>query len=349
MTAPHKAIGMFSGGLDSILAARIIQEQGIEVIVLHFYNGFNDAVPREVARRAAKPWQPAKTVYEAAGKLGVRLVPMDVTGGFEKVLLNPSFGYGSAANPCIDCRIFVLGQAKEIMEREGAAFVFTGEVVGQRPMSQYKSIMRAIEKRSGFEGRLLRPLSAKLLPPTIPEEEGIVDRERLYDISGRSRHRQHELAEQFGIDFYPASGGGCMLTTIQFGSKFDDMMAHTGGGDPDARVLRTLLLGRHMRTAGGIKVVMGRKEAENDYLVNTLGSCYWRFHARDFTGPDAYALDEPDEAGFRELAAITARYGKGRNEPEVAVVAERGDDIREIFVKPATAVDTDPLLLGTND
>jgi tRNA-uridine 2-sulfurtransferase len=340
---------MFSGGLDSILAIRAIQEQGIEVLALHFYNGFNDAVQREVERRAAKPWSPTKNVCEAAEKLGITLVPVDVTEGFEKVFLNPSFGYGSAANPCIDCRIFLLGQAKEIMDREDASFIFTGEVVGQRPMSQYKNIMRAIEKRCGFEGRLLRPLSAKLLPPTIPEQEGIVDRDRLYDFRGRSRHPQFELAKQFGIDYYPSSGGGCMLTTIQFGNKFDDMMAHTDGDTPDARVLRSLLVGRHMRTAGGIKVVMGRKEAENDYLVNTLGSDYWRFSARDFTGPDVYAIDEPDEAGFLEVAAITARYGKGRDEQEVAVIAERGEDIREILVTPATAEDTDPLLLGTNE
>lgn len=340
---------MFSGGLDSILAARTMIEQGIDVTLLHFYNGFNDDVPREVGRRNASPWRPSSEVMGWAKRLGLPLVPLDVGDEFQEVLLDPAFGYGSAANPCIDCRIFVLSKARTVMEKTGAAFVFTGEVVGQRPMSQQKNTMRAIEKRCGLDGRLLRPLSAKLLEPTIAEREGIVDRERLLDIRGRSRKRQHELAARYGITEFPSSGGGCMLTTIQFGKKFEDLMAHADGVRPDPRLVRSLMAGRHLRTPGGIKVVMGRKEAENDFLVNMLGDDWWCFHARDFSGPSVYALDEPDEAGFREVAAIAARYGKGKNEPEMAVVAERRGEERVITVKPATADETDPLLLSTNE
>ena len=178
---------MYSGGLDSILSTRIMMEEGFEVTALHFYTGFNGEVRRDVQQGPSWEWTPAESVLKGAERLGINIVSLDVTDEFTGVLLKPRYGYGSGANPCIDCRIFNLVKAREIMEAEGAAFVFTGEVLGQRPMSQHKNALELVAKRSGLEGRLLRPLSAKTLPPTIPETEGIVNRDHLYGFHGRSR------------------------------------------------------------------------------------------------------------------------------------------------------------------
>lgn len=220
MTGRRTVIGMFSGGLDSILAARIMVIEGFEVIALHFYTGFNDTRARELARGPLGEWTPPPEVADAAQRVGARLLPMDVSGGeYLDLISRPRYGYGSAANPCLDCRAWLLGKARGVMEAEGALLVFTGEVVGQRPMSQHKPALQLVMKRSGLEGRLLRPLSALLLEPTIPEREGIVNRDHLYGFHGRSRRPQQELARKLGIDFYPSSGGGCLLTDPVFGRK----------------------------------------------------------------------------------------------------------------------------------
>ena len=212
-------------------------------------------------------------------------------------------------------------------------------------MSQNINALRAVEKRSGLAGRLLRPLSAKLLEPTIPEREGIVDREKLFDIQGRSRHRQQELADQFGIDFYPSSGGGCLLTTPQFGQKFRDLLQNTKKEDITLIVLNSLLAGRHLRLPGGLKVIIGRREEENDFLERLLAGGYWRFRARDFKGPVVFAMGEPSEEEFPLIAAAAARYGKGRNEQEVAVIADRGGEERLLTVRPAAPEETEGILI----
>ena len=346
MTDRPIVIHMFSGGLDSILAARILKDEGLEVVALHFYTGFNDTMPREIGRGYSGTWEPPEYVVEAARRLDIELLPLDVSGEeYVRMLLDPRYGYGSAANPCIDCRILLLTKAREVMEERGAILVSTGEVLGQRPMSQHKNAMNAVEKRSGLAGRLLRPLSAKLFPPTIPETGGIINRDHLYDIEGRSRKRQQELAERFGINYFPTPGGGCILTAVQFGVKFHDLLSHTGKKDVDGRLLASLLTGRHLRLESGVKLIVGRDERDNDYLEGVLGNDYWRFRARDFLGPIVFATDEPGEEDFTTIAAITARYGKGSKEASVVIVAEKGDMSREIEVVPATPDVTDRLLL----
>jgi len=347
LTERKKAIQLFSGGLDSILAARIVADEGFEVIALHIYNGFNCSVGRMIAGGANWTWEPAPTVTDAAERLGIRLVTQDITEEFRDVLLHPRHGYGSGANPCIDCRIMILQKARKLMEQEGAAFVFTGEVAGQRPMSQNLSTMRHIEKVSGMTGYILRPLSAKLLEPTIPEQQGVIDRDHLYDIQGRSRKRQQELARAFGIDFYPQPGGGCLLTDPSFSIRFHDLLAHTNGV-PGRADLETLKTGRHLRLPDGTKVIVGRTAAEHGFLDRLLGDGYWRFEARDFPGPAVYAMTEPSEDKVGLIASVTARYGKGSGEESVVVTVSRLGIAREITVAPARPDDVRKLLIAGN-
>ena len=341
----NKVIGMFSGGLDSILAARIMKDMGLDVMLLHFYNGFNEHSARETAEGPGTWWTPRESVVRAAENIGAKLVPVDVTGDFLPVLLHPRFGYGSALNPCIDCRIFLLSKAREIMEREGAVCVFTGEVLGQRPMSQHRPALGLVDKHSGLKGRLLRPLSARLLDPTIPEQEGIIDRDRLHDINGRSRKRQQELAASFGIDDYPQSGGGCLLTEKNFDRKYHDIHIHSKGLDITRRDLDSFKTGRHIRLPQGAKLVMGRLEAENLYLEKLFAEGAWRFDARDHPGTTVFVTDDPREDEFPVIAAICARYGKGRDSDEVTVVARKDELVRELTVEPARQEDFDSLII----
>src|SRR5512136_2482933 len=197
MRKPGKAIAMISGGLDSTLALAMVRAQGVEVKAVNFYTGFciTETQRRKGGRQDGT--MPQNEALRAAADLEIEIEYVDISGdAYLDMLLHPKYGYGANANPCVDCRIFMMVRAREIMEREGAAFVFTGEVLGQRPKSQRRDTMRLVERESGLTGRLLRPLSARLLPPTIPEQEGKVDRSRLLSISGRSRQRQIELARE---------------------------------------------------------------------------------------------------------------------------------------------------------
>ncbi len=337
---------MFSGGLDSILSTRIMVLEGFEVLALHFYTGFSDSLARELARGYGGAWEPTPEVAEAARRVGARLVPVNASGEeYLDLIANPRSGYGSAANPCIDCRAWLLGKAREFMETEGAILVFTGEVVGQRPMSQHKPAMQAVLKRSGLEGRLLRPLSAKLLEPTVPEQEGIVNRDHLFGFHGRSRHPQQDLARRFGIDFYPSSGGGCLLTDPNFGIKFKDLLSHKGEKRPSSYEFEALKAGRHFRLPSGVKAVCGRTEPENLWLERLLDGKVWTFDTRDMAGTTVFAFGDPDDADSRLLASIAARYGKGRELDEVAVISRRGEKTREYIVRPALQKDIDPLLM----
>ncbi|MFC1693974.1 thiamine biosynthesis protein [Candidatus Latescibacterota bacterium] len=345
MTEKFKAILMFSGGLDSILAARIIRDEGFEVVALHFYTGFNGAVSGEITRGASWKWTPGQRIIDSAEKLGIQLVPMDVSDEYLDLIINPRYGHGSGVNPCIDCRIFLLKKAKEVMETKGAVMVFTGEVLGQRPMSQMKGTLRLVEKQSSMKGKLLRPLSAKLLDPTIPELEGIVNRGHLYDISGRSRKPQMELAKKFGIDWYPSSTGGCLLTDRSFRKKFHDLVSHSNGREITLWELNTLKTGRHFRLESGVKVIVGRNMLENQYLFDLLDNTCWYFDACDFKGAMVFALDEPGEEDFLTISAITARYSKGIHETSVAVTAARGDTTRHFTVKPAEHSSIEPLMI----
>lgn len=311
---------MLSGGLDSTLAARVILAQGVEVTALHFRTGFSYFERNRLAGRG--PAVPSDA-ERAAEMLGVELVTIDVTEAYLPIVLHPRYGYGSGMNPCVDCRIFLLRQAKAWMEAHAHHFVFTGEVVGQRPKSQMRPTLRTVERESGLEGYLLRPLSARLLKPTVPEQRGWVDRERLYGISGRGRKEQIRLAERFGISGYPQpSGGCCTLIDQSYSRRLRDLLAHEGEGALTTAQVQLLAVGRHLRLPGGRKVVVGRHEGENDYLaVSSVAGVL--LTTVDHPGPTTLAVGEPAQEEIELAARITAGYSDGSGEPAVRVEVRR--------------------------
>jgi tRNA-uridine 2-sulfurtransferase len=335
--APIKALAMLSGGLDSSLALHLIKSQGIEVEAVNYHTGFclTDA-HRALGQTANKNGTPYRNEALRAGaheQIPVRVV--DVSKDYLPVVTQPKYGYGSAMNPCIDCRIFMLTRARALMEEIGAQFVFTGEVLGQRPMTQHLRAMQLIERESGLPGLVLRPLSARLLPPTIPEQRGWVDRAKLLEINGRSRRQQIELAEQFQIGAYPQPAGGCCsLVDENFGRRLRDLYQHRDPASIQPEEYVMLKLGRHLRLAPGLKLIVGRNEGENRFLEMWRGD-RWLLNTPDFAGPMVLLDGEPDESQLLECACVAARYCDGKREPQVRVLASRrGGDVKELLVEP---------------
>ena len=316
-----RAVGLFSGGLDSTLAVRIMLEQGLGVTALHFRTGFSYVERNRMAGRGSSGSPDAACL---AVLLDVPLVTVDVSEEYLPVVLNPRFGYGSGMNPCVDCRIFLLRQAKAWMAAHGHHFVFTGEVVGQRPKSQMRPTLNTVERESGLRGYLLRPLSAKLLEPTVPELEGWVEREKLYAISGRGRKAQIALAEQFGITQYAQpSGGCCYLIDQTYSRRLREFLSHEGPESLNRGYVQLLAVGRHVRLGSGQRVVIGRHERENTYL-ETRDVAGIRLRTVDHPGPSALVPGQPTPAEVELAARITAAYSDGRDAPTVQVAAGQG-------------------------
>jgi tRNA-specific 2-thiouridylase len=316
-----KAVGLFSGGLDSTLAIRIMLEQKIEITALHFRTGFSYVERgRAVGRGPARP----SDAEQSAAMLGVNLEVIDVSGEYLPLVLNPRYGYGSGMNPCVDCRIFLLRQAKAWMEDHSYHFVVTGEVVGQRPKSQMRPTLNTVERDSGLRGYLLRPLSAKLLKPTVPEQRGWVDRERLYAISGRGRKKQIALAKQFGItDYSQPSGGCCYLIDKTYSRRLRDFLAHEGVELLTREQVQLLAVGRHLRLSSGCKVIVGRHERENEYL-EACGVGGILLATMDHPGPTTLAPGGSVRKEVELAARITAGYSDGRHEPAVRIEVRTG-------------------------
>jgi len=314
-----KAVALLSGGLDSQLALRLMLAQGIEVHVLHFTSVF------------APERDPEHGAVGVAERCGVPVTVRDVTDELLELVEDPPHGTGSGANPCIDCRIMQLCHARELMEEIGARFVVTGEVLGQRPMSQRRDAMRLIEREAGMEGLVVRPLCAQALDPSLPEQRGWVDRAQLKGFTGRQRTPQMELARELGVTDYPTPAGGCRLTDPNFARRVQDLVAR---GELSEQNVRLLQVGRHFRLAAAAKLVVGRDEADNERIEALAGQRDQILVARDFPGPTSLARGEFDEELLRLAARITARYGKGRTEPHVTVTV-RGSRCGELVVSPA--------------
>ena len=284
-----------SGGLDSQLAVRVLQDAGADVEAVCFSTPFFDC---SAARKAATA-------------LGVKLHVVDFTDDEISLIGNPPHGFGGAMNPCIDCHALMIRRAGELMTKLGYDFVATGEVQGQRPMSQNRQSMGIVEKCSGLKGRLVRPMSAKLLEPTIPEQEGKLDREKLLDISGRGRERQIALAAALGIVDYPSPAGGCKLTEEGFCRKLKDLMDHEGLAN--RRLVELLTVGRRFRLPGGSSVILGRDREENAILRGEAGSGPLHVVVSNpaIPGPTALIPELKCEADLTLTNELVAAYSKG--------------------------------------
>jgi tRNA U34 2-thiouridine synthase MnmA/TrmU len=333
--AKVKAIGLLSGGLDSTLAAKVLLEQGIEVIGINYSTGFcmNDH-RRALGREEENPRRLRNEGLRAGADLGIPIEILDAGEAYLKMVLNPKHGYGKRANPCIDCRIFMIHGAADYMREHGAQFVFTGEVLNQRPMSQHMRSLRLVEKECGIPGYLLRPLSAQHLPPTIPEQRGWIDRDKLLAISGRSRKEQIAWSRKWGIDDYPQpSGGCCFLADENFARRFHDKKEHSSIEDIRKEELILLKVGRHFRLAPGLKIIVARDESENNFLSRFVDS-KWSFEVMDTGSPITLVEGDPNLEMRRLIAAITARYSDRRSEPLVEVSGRRAGHEERLTVSP---------------
>ncbi len=311
-----KALGLLSGGLDSSLAALALKRQGVEVTCISF------ATPFFGTGRARK----------AAAGMDIPLIEMDISDIHLEMVKNPRYGYGKNMNPCIDCHAMMFRLAGEIMEKEGFDFLFSGEVLGQRPMSQNAIALRTVAKASGFPEQILRPLSARLLPTTPMEEQGLVDREQLLDIQGRSRKRQETLAKEWGLIEYPSSGGGCLLTEKSFSNRLRDLLEKNPEATPvDAELLK---VGRQFRLSDRVKLILGRKQADNEKIKELARPEDTTLRAKNFSGPLGVVTGDADGDQFAAAAAIVAGYGKGSDEREIEVILQRGEETWEISVAP---------------
>jgi tRNA U34 2-thiouridine synthase MnmA/TrmU len=294
-----KAIVLISGGLDSILAAGVIKGQGVEVIPLNFKIPFCHRSKRSAQEEGAA----AVLVRDV---LGVDLLSVDISGDYLELLKKPRYGFGANMNPCIDCKILMLKKARGLMDALGASFLVTGEVLGQRPMSQHRRALEAIEKDSGTAGLLLRPLSAKFMPETLPEKNGWVRRDELLDFSGRGRSRQFELAAKLGIKDFAWPGGGCLLTDPQFAKRLKELMRRGELKLPDIELLK---LGRHFRISDKTKLVVGRNEEENILLEKLAKEGDHLFYPNEITaGPTSLGRGDFDEEMILLASRITCRY-----------------------------------------
>ena len=295
-----KAIALLSGGLDSSLAVKLMIDQGIEVIAVNFTSPFCNCTPRSAGCK-----HQARHIAE---ELGVEIQVLPKGMDYLAMVKNPPHGYGRGMNACIDCRIYMLRKVKEHMDSLGASFVITGEVLGQRPMSQHREAIRIIEKESGLTGLILRPLSAGLFPPSIPEQQGIVDREQLLSFAGRSRKPQINLADKLGIKDYPCPAGGCLLTDPVIASRLRDLF--TSMPDFEMSDIHLLKVGRHFRIHPEMKIVLGRNEAENDRITGLAKPGSTIIHPVDFPGPTALASNCPNPSQEQLIGEMIARYSK---------------------------------------
>ncbi|MBN1930931.1 MAG: tRNA 4-thiouridine(8) synthase ThiI [Desulfobacterales bacterium] len=311
-----RALGLSSGGLDSILAALVLYKQRIEIEWITFETPFFSSEKAEKASRIT----------------GIPIIIKNITPVYLEMLKNPPCGYGKYMNPCLDCHALMFRLAGDIMKQKGFDFLFSGEVLGQRPMSQTKPSLRYVEKHSGFDGYILRPLSAKKLPETIPEKQGLVNRELLLDISGRSRKKQIKLAEEFGIHKYPAPAGGCLLTDKGYSNRLKDLFEHQSA--LTEKELELLKYGRHFRVDIKTKIIIGRTKIENQNLIKYYDATTdVLIKVKDFPGPLALL---PQKSGIENIslaASLCIGYSKApNNEPtEVLICTPDGPNTLKLI------------------
>ena len=340
-----KAAALISGGLDSMLAAKVVLDQGVDVEGVNFFTGFCVEGHTHAIRKRERSKVKRNNALWSAEQLGIKLHIVDVIDDYKDVVLNPKHGYGANLNPCLDCKTFMVKNAltEDLVTDGEFDFVITGEVVGQRPMSQRSDTMPVIARESGAGDRLLRPLSAHNLPPTLPEREGWVDRDKLYGFHGRDRKPQIALAERYGFtDYAQPAGGCCFLTDPRYSRKLKDLWDAKGERDYELDDIMLLKVGRHLRPAPNYKLIVGREEGENNFLA---GYRHRFLHLRmvSHDGPLTLIDGTPNAADLTLAARIAARYSQGRDAAEVRVDACHVDGVTEQFaVAPLTPWEVDP-------
>jgi tRNA-specific 2-thiouridylase len=347
MTKKIKAVSLISGGLDSMLSSKLMLEQGIHVEGVNFFTGFCVEGHTQAIRNKDKDKQKRNNALWVAEQLGIKLHIIDVIEEYKDVLLNPKHGYGKNMNPCLDCKGFMVKKAHQWMIENDFDFIITGEVIGQRPMSQRRETMPIIQKESGAEDLLLRPLSGKNLPATIPETKGWIKRDDLLDITGRTRKVQMELAKKYGFDDYATPAGGCcFLTDKQYSDKLVDMWQARGDKKYELDDLIMLKVGRHIRpTQNGkqqsFKMIIARDEGEVKFLENYRNQ-YKSLYPISHNGPLALIEGEIDDGGFKLAARILARYTQGKNEAEVEIGTDNLIVKKNIKIEPLKIEDIKP-------
>lgn len=320
-----KALALLSGGLDSALAVRVIQDQGVEVQALHFYTGFciTERKRRMGVLDENDPRRFKNDALATARSIGVPIEVLDISKEYMKMVTKPRHGYGANANPCIDCRIFMLRAGAEHLQEFGASFFITGEVLNQRPMSQRRPTLGIIEEEAELARLVLRPLSAKLLPPTIPEERGWVDRNRLLAFEGRSRKPQLELAARYGITgFAQPAGGCCFLADETYADRFHELLAHKPDHELTQDEVMLLGAGRHFRLTDAVKLIVGRDRLENNLLARYKAGRIF-LTCVDVGAPSALVDGPADDNAVRLAAGIVARYSDAEQGRQIPVIVEK--------------------------
>lgn len=316
-----RALALISGGLDSILAAKLVKEQGIEVIGICFKSHFFN---EENAVRMTK-------------QIDIPLKVVDFSKAHFEIVKNPKHGHGKNMNPCIDCHALMMNYAGKMLDELKGDFIITGEVLNQRPMSQNKSSLNIVKKESGFADKILRPLSAKILPPTQMELDGLVDRERLLGISGRGRKEQMELAEKWGIEDYPSPAGGCKLTEPNYSIRLKDLLKKNQ--ELSNRELELLKIGRHFRVTPNAKIISTRTAEEGEMIKKLLTEEDMVFLAKDFKGSMVVLVGEAVEEDIIFAAKVTARYSKGKDEKKLVIRYGKYKHPSNNFVEAASATE----------
>jgi tRNA-uridine 2-sulfurtransferase len=323
-----KALCLFSGGLDSMLAVCLMKKQGITVDGIVFTSTFFDLTP----------------ALQGAKQLGIRLIQKDFTENIIGLIKNPPHGLGKGINPCIDCHALMFKTAGDYMKEHDYNFMCTGEVLNERPMSQNKKSLRTVAEDSQYGEYLLRPLSAKVLPPTKMEISGLVDREQLEDIQGRGRKKQMALAAEFGLKSYPSPAGGCKLTEPSFAQRMKDLKAHEGINNLNN--INLLKIGRHFRLQDGTKLIVGRNRSDNEYIINNFNRAEnYILHAADVKGPFAILPKESSENTLKTASSICARYSDDKQDEPTMIRIKLMDDENIVTVLPMKQEEINKLLL----
>ena len=319
-----KVVALLSGGLDSQLAIKMMQEQGFDVSAVAIKTPFCDF---DCGRGCGFE------IRERADDLNVNLKTVYLGDEYIEMLKHPKHGIGAGFNPCIDCRSMMFDAAKKHMEEIGAEFIISGEVLGQRPMSQHAPALRTIEKESDLVGKIVRPLSAALLPETDPEKDGLIKRENLGMIRGRTRRGQLEMAKKYGIENPPNAGGGCLLTEPHFGIKAKDLFSHTK--NPTINDIDLLKIGRHFRLDEETKFIVGRNKDENEMIKAIALPGDILLEAKDFVGPVSILRGSNTKQHLKFASSITLRYSDAPNNEQAIVSIRDNDLVEEIASKSA--------------